>query len=353
MQRQGVEDDLRDEAERALGADHQSAQDLHGRRTVQEGVQAVAVGVLDLVLRADPGRQRAVRLDLRLEGQQPGAQLRLGVRQLRVGLRITRVHDGPGRQYERQGMDRAVRVAGGARRHAGGVVRHDAAHGAGDGARRVRAQYPVVAREGGVGPYDGGAGLDTGSGAVAQDLDARPVPAHVDEDVLALRLPVQRGARGPEDHLTALAVGVGEDGRDVVHVLGEHDDLRHEAVRARVGGIAHQVGDLPQHLLRAEQRLQLAAQRLRRALGTVARDAVGGGRPRRGRPECVGVGLQQRHGALLVVRLGVGYGTRAWCVVSKCRFSVSGSRNDRYQFMVPGGGVGSGPGVFSRRAVVV
>ncbi len=78
VQREGVEDDLGDEAEGALRADHEPPQDLDGGGAVQVGVEAVAGGVLDLVLGADPGDERGVGLDLPLDLHQPVAQGRFG-----------------------------------------------------------------------------------------------------------------------------------------------------------------------------------------------------------------------------------------------------------------------------------
>ncbi|MBP3076167.1 hypothetical protein WP39_01580 [Streptomyces sp. 604F] len=48
--------------------------------------------------------------------------------------------------------------------------------------------------EGGVGPQDRGARGDPGPPVLVQHLDPHPVAAHVDQDVLALRLAVERGA---------------------------------------------------------------------------------------------------------------------------------------------------------------
>ena len=67
-------------------------------------------------------------------------------------------------------------------------------------------ELPAVRSERGVRPYDRRAGLDARAcRALAEHLHARPVTADVDQDVLALRLSVQRGAGGAEDDLTALA----------------------------------------------------------------------------------------------------------------------------------------------------
>lgn len=295
VQGQGVEDDLGDESEGALGADHQAPQDLHRGRSVQERVEAVAVGVLDLVLGTDPGGEPLVGLDLGLQRQQLVAQVRFRVAQQLVGVRLTRVDHRAARQDEGQRGDRTVRIPGGARGHARGVVGHDPTDGAGDGTGGIGAKDPPVPGERGIGPHDGGPGPDPGPGTAVEDLDPRPVPAYVDEDVLALRLAVEAGAGGPEDDTAAVAVRVGEDRRDVVQVLGDHDDLRQEAVRARIGGIPHQVRDLPEHLLRTEQGGQAGPQFRRAPRRLPAGHPIGGRGTCRTGAQGFRLRLQQRH----------------------------------------------------------
>ncbi len=299
VQGEGVEDDLRDEAEGALRSDHEAPQDLDGGVAVQVGVEPVAGGVLDLVLGADPGRQGGIGLDLPLDLHQSAAQGRFGARQFLVGQRIGGVHDGAAGQHEGEGGQGAVGVARGARRHSGRVVGDDPADGAGDGAGRVGAEDPAVAGQRGVGPQHGGAGPDAGPPALLQHLDTGPVAAYVDQDVLALGLAVQRGPGGAEDDLALPAVGVGEDRGDVVDVLGDHHDLGHEAVGGGVGGVAHQVGDLPQDLLGAQQLGQLGAQGFRCAGGPVRGDPVGGGAAEAARAQGPRPRFQQRHGGPL------------------------------------------------------
>ncbi len=295
VQRQRVEHDLGDETEGPLRTDHETAQDLHRRRTVQEGVEPVAVGVLDLVLRPDPGGERGVGLDLRLQGEQPLAEPRLRVRQVLVRRGIARVHHRSARQHEGEGGDGPVRIAGGAGGHPGGVVGDDPADRAGDRARRVGPQQPAVPGEGGVRPHDRRPRTDPGPRTAVQDLDACPVVPYVDEDVLALRLAVQAGARRPEDDVAAPAVGVRQDRGDVVDVLRDDDDLGHEPVRTRVGGVPHQVGDLPEHLLRAQERGQLAPQGFGRARRLSVGHPVVGRGPDRAGAQGLRVRLQQRH----------------------------------------------------------
>jgi hypothetical protein len=47
--------------------------------------------------------------------------------------------------------------------------------------------------------------------------------------------------------------GIPEHRGDVVHRLGDHDDLGDEAIRTGVRGVLHQIGDLMQHLAVAQE----------------------------------------------------------------------------------------------------
>ena len=82
----GVEHGLRDEAERALRAHQQAAEDLHRLVGVEERAQAVAGGVLDLELRPDPLGELLVGADLVADGRQPLGQLGLLAREALGGV---------------------------------------------------------------------------------------------------------------------------------------------------------------------------------------------------------------------------------------------------------------------------
>ena len=129
--------------------------------------------------------------------------------------------------------------------------------------------------------------------AVVFDAHAREPAAHVDHDRVGLRLAVEARAAAAEVHGEAVLARVGDRLADVVCVVRHHDDGGDQAVGARVGGVADEVDRAVQHALSAEQRLQLAAQRLRRAGGERIGRAVGEGWA--GRPgDPPGVGRQQR-----------------------------------------------------------
>ena len=123
-----------------------------------------------------------------------------------------------------------------------------------------------------VGVAEHGPGLDAGAGAVVLDRDAAEVAAHVDENAIALALPVEAGAAGSEGDRDPLLAAVGEDPGDVAGFLRHHHRAREEPVGAGVGGVLDDVAGAAEHPVGAEQRLQLAAQRL----GDAGGDLVGG-----------------------------------------------------------------------------
>ena len=131
-----------------------------------------------------------------------------------------------------------------------------------------------------------------------QNLDAGPVAAHVDQDVGALRLSVQRGARGAEHDRPVVLAGVPEHRGDVVGGLGDHHHLRDEAVRTGVSGIPHQVGKLVQHLAFAKEADEVFPEGVRRARGTVLGHAVDGRTAGGSRSQRVGFGVEKRHVSL-------------------------------------------------------
>ena len=111
-------------------------------------------------------------------------------------------------QHERQRADGAVGVGDHAAAHPARVVGDHPADAGDLGARRIGAQTPAVAGQQPVG--HGRAprpGCSAGPRPVVLDPDPLPVPAHVDQDRVGLRLPVEAGATGPEDERRAELAG--------------------------------------------------------------------------------------------------------------------------------------------------
>ena len=139
---------LGQEAERALRADHQAGQDLRRRVVVEEGVEAVAGGVLAREPVADaarPARRRA-----RTSSRSASEARRAG----RAGPRRRR-SSAPGRdgvhhravgEHDHRRLQRVVAVLDHAAAHPGGVVGDDAAHHRGVDGGRIGAQAVPEAR---------------------------------------------------------------------------------------------------------------------------------------------------------------------------------------------------------------
>ncbi len=275
--RHGLEDRLGDEAERPLRTDEEAAEDLQRLIGVEEGAEPVAGRVLDRELAPDALAQLGVGADLVADRGQARRQLRL----LR-GEALGRAGGGgvdrrSGRQDEGQRAHGRVGVPGRATAHPAGVVGDHAADGGDVGAGRVGTELAAVWGEHLVGVTEHDAGLDPRPRPVLLDRDAAEVAAHVDQDAVALTLAVEAGAAGAENDRDLVGAAVGKDLGDVVGVVRHHHRLRQQAVGAGVGGVADDVAGPAEHAIGAEQRFELAAQRLRSSPRQRLRSAVRGG----------------------------------------------------------------------------
>ena len=218
----------------------------------------------------------SARISSRISAR-PFARLGLGLLEALGRPRRGRVDHGPGGQHEGQRSDGAVGVRDDAAAHAARVVRQHPADAGDVGAGGIGTELAPVWRQDPVGVAQDGAGLHPHAGALVEHLHPAPVPPDVDQDSVALRLPVQAGSSGAEGDRHALHAARGEDLRDVVRVARHHDRLREQPVGARVGGVADQVDDPGEDPIRSQQLDQLAAQRLRRPRGELVRRPVLGG----------------------------------------------------------------------------
>ena len=260
--RDGFEDGLGDERERALRSDDEAAEDLERGLGVEECAEPVAHRVLDPELAPDPLRQVGVGEDLVADLEQAPAELRLGRREALLGVGGLRVDDGAGRQDELQRAQRLVGVVDDAAAHAARVVRDHAADACDVGARRVRSDAARVRREYGVRPAEDRAGLHASARSVVLDLDTGPVAADVDQDAVGLPLAVQARAAGAERHRYLLLARVRERLRDVAGVLRHDDGAREQPVRARVGRVLDEVEHAREHAVGSQERDQLRLERL-------------------------------------------------------------------------------------------
>src|SRR5207247_10616935 len=73
------------------------------------------------------------------------------------------------------------------------------------------------------------------------DVAAVPMTAHVEEYIVRLGLTVQAGSRGAERCVPSVLPAIAEELDDVIGRPRQHDNLRDEPIRARIGGIPYEI----------------------------------------------------------------------------------------------------------------
>ena len=146
--RHGAQRDLGDEAERALGADHQVGQDLGRAVVVEEGVQAVAARVLGLELPPHAGPTSAASRRISSRSATSSACSAGRARRSSASASGWRVSTmAPSASITHQAVERVVAVLRDAAAHARGVVGQDAAEHRRVDRGRVGPDAPPVGRE--------------------------------------------------------------------------------------------------------------------------------------------------------------------------------------------------------------
>ena len=77
--------------------------------------------------------------------------------------------------------------------------------------------------------------------AVILHFAAIPVTAHIDQNVVGLRLTVETRARRPKRRVPSGLAAIAEELDDVIGRSRQHDNLRDEPIRARIGGIPYEI----------------------------------------------------------------------------------------------------------------
>ena len=233
----GLVGDARNEAERAFGADHQVGQDVDRVFVIDQRVEAVAGGVLDLELVADalgqPGIVARVAAQAFQFAEQHGVAAREGI----DAERIFGIEQGAVGEHDAQAGQRPVAVLRRAAAHAGGVVGGDAADLGGADRGGVGADLAAVRRE----PAVHLAADDAGAGfhfrGVTVDLAGGEAFADQGEDAVGDRLAGEAGAGGTESDGAFVLAGCGQHRFEVVFRFDDGDDFRDQAVEAGIGAI--------------------------------------------------------------------------------------------------------------------
>ena len=84
-------------------------------------------------------------------------------------------------------------------------------------------------------------GAHTHASAVIFHFAAIPVTAHINQNVVGLRLTVETRARCPERRVPPGRTAIAEELYDVISRSRQHDNLRDEPIRARIGGIPYEI----------------------------------------------------------------------------------------------------------------
>jgi protein subunit release factor B len=81
----------------------------------------------------------------------------------------------------------------------------------------------------------------------------------IDQDVIGLRLPAEARPRSAEGRMTSVLAAVLQQSENIINVARSDDDLRNEAIRAGIGGVANKVNSSVENLVLADQLRQRLA----------------------------------------------------------------------------------------------
>ena len=244
----GLVSDARDEAERAFRADHQVRQDVDAVFKIDQGVQAVAGGVLDLVLVANARGQCGVSAGRCTQRFKPVDQGGVGLAELRHGCGIFGVEQAAVGQNDAHAFQRLVTVLRGAAAHAGGVVGGNAADLAGVDGSRVG---PDLATEGCQTLVDHAtdhARADANRAGVGGDLAAGKSFTNQGQHAVRDGLSRQAGAPSAKGHRLAVAARRLQQRHNFFLGLDDGDHFGRQAVKAGVGAIGQQPQLFGDHL---------------------------------------------------------------------------------------------------------
>ena len=242
----GLVGDPGNEAKGALGADHQMSEDVEGVFVIDQRIEAVAGGVLDLELVADAFGQLGVVACVAAQAFQFAKQDGVGFGKGIAAQRVLGIEHGAVGQHHAQAGQRLVAVLRGAAAHAGGVVGGNAANfGRADGCR-VRPDFFAMRRQPTIDLAPDDPRPDAHFLRIGRQLVGGKAFTDQRQNAVTDRLPGEAGAGRTESHRRPVGVGCGQHGFGVVFGFDDRDHLRNQPVEAGVGAIrqtAQFVGD--------------------------------------------------------------------------------------------------------------
>ena len=233
----GMVGDARDEAERAFRADHQVTEDVERVFVIDQCVQAVTGGVLDLEFVADALGEPCICARVAAEAVDFAEQRAVALLEGGNAGGVFAVEHGAVGQHDAHSGERPVAVLGRAAAHAGGIVGGDAADLGGADRRRVGADFPAVRRETAIDFATDDAGTGGDLAGIGADFAGRETFADEGEHAVADRLAGEAGAGGAEGDRGAVLPCCGQHRFEVVFRFDDGDDFRGEAVEAGIGAV--------------------------------------------------------------------------------------------------------------------
>ncbi len=113
--------------------------------------------------------------------------------------------------------------------------------------------------------------------AVILHFRATPVMAHIDQNIVGLRLAVKTRARRPKRRVPSGLTAITEESDDVLGRSRLHDDLRNEPIRARIGGIPYEIDGSVKNGLFSEQGDEIGLQIIWRPVDQRGGDGIAHG----------------------------------------------------------------------------
>ena len=241
--------DVGDEGQRAFRADDQVFDNVDRVGEIDEGVERIARGILDLVFAADAGFEFRIGGNLGGDGGNPFQESRVGAAELRAGGLVARVEDRAVGQDHADVGHRLVGVLRGAAAHTAGIVGGDAAdHRRVDGGG-IGADLPAVFHQVGIGPSAPDARLQADLPPFLEHLPVLPAVRDDHQYGIADGLAGEGSACRPERHRDVPAVRLVEDGRDFPLVAGPDHELGDHPVERGVGAVGQGAERIMKHAL--------------------------------------------------------------------------------------------------------